>query len=179
MVVMFVVYTGLGDVGDPSMPQAHSPDEDAMLTKVHTGLDRCRAMWWKPAHKAEKVWVAIAFTWCMVLFAMMPLWHFRGGQNPSGVRRKVDPKAFYARTMAFATQYKVGEDRGVPIVQAPPGSDRLSRGAHLPVVSDSPAGAGQGVHAAHFLARREPRLLAVPRERQLPDHSQAMTTRCA
>ena len=55
-----------------------------MLTKVHTGLDRCPGIWWKPAHKAEKIWVAIAFAWCMVLFAMMPLWHWRGGQNPVG-----------------------------------------------------------------------------------------------
>ena len=94
-----------------------------MLSKVQTGLDAVPGNWWKPAHKAEKVWVSIAFAWCMVLFAMMPLWHFRGGQNPSGVRSRVDPKAFYARTLAFAAQYKVGEDRGIPIVQAPPGSD--------------------------------------------------------
>jgi cytochrome c oxidase subunit 2 len=94
-----------------------------MLTKVHTGLDPVPGIWWKPAHKAEKVWVAIAFGWCMVLFAMMPLWHYRGGQNPSGVRRRVDPKTYYARTMAFANQYKVGVDQGLPIVQPPAGSD--------------------------------------------------------
>ena len=94
-----------------------------MLTKVHTGLDPVEGIWWKPAHKAEKVWVAIAFCWCMVLFAMMPLWHFRGGQNPSGVRSRVEPKAFYARTLAFAKQYQIGDDRGVPIVAPPPGAD--------------------------------------------------------
>ena len=59
----------------------------------------------------------------MVLFAMMPLWHYRGGQNPSGVRSRVDPKAFYARTLAFAKQYKVGEDQGLPIAQPPAGAD--------------------------------------------------------
>ena len=32
-----------------------------MLTKVHTGLDPVPGVWWKPAHKAEKIWVAIAF----------------------------------------------------------------------------------------------------------------------
>jgi cytochrome c oxidase subunit II len=94
-----------------------------MLTRIHTGLDPVPGVWWRPAHKAEKIWVGIAFAWCMVLFAMMPLWHWKGGQNPSGIRRKVDPQAFYARTVAFAQQYRIGEDRGIPIVAPPPGSD--------------------------------------------------------
>lgn len=94
-----------------------------MLTKVHSGLDPVPGVWWKPAHKAEKVWVAIAFAWCMVLFAMMPLWHWKGGQNPSGIRRRVDPVKFYERTVAFAQQYKIGEYRGVPIVAPPPGAE--------------------------------------------------------
>lgn len=94
-----------------------------MHTETHTGLDSPRGVWWKPAHKAEKLWVAIAFGWCMVLFAMMPLWHLKGAQNPSGIRRRTTPSAFYARTMEFVKQYKVGEDRGMPIVAPPPGSE--------------------------------------------------------
>lgn len=93
-----------------------------MLTKVHTGLEPVPGVWWRKAHKAEKVWVGIAFAWCMVLFAMMPLWHWKGGQNPSGIRSRVDPKAFYARTVSFAQQYKIGEDKGIPIVAPPVGS---------------------------------------------------------
>ena len=27
-----------------------------MLTKVHTGLDPVPGVWWRPAHKAEKLW---------------------------------------------------------------------------------------------------------------------------
>ena len=65
-----------------------------MHTETHTGLDSPKGNWWRPAHRSEKVWVGIAFAWCMVLFAMMPLWH-----------------------------WKVGEDRGMPIVAPPPGSD--------------------------------------------------------
>ncbi len=94
-----------------------------MLTKVHSGLDPVPGVWWKPAHKSEKIWVAISFAWCMVLFAMMPLWHWKGGQNPSGIRRKVEPMKFYARTMEFAQQYKIGEDRGIPIVAPPAGAE--------------------------------------------------------
>jgi cytochrome c oxidase subunit 2 len=93
------------------------------MTDIHTGLDSPRGIWWKPAHRNEKLWVTIAFAWCMVLFAMMPLWHWKGGQNPSGVRRRVEPAAFYKRTQEFITQYKVGEDHGIPIVAPPPGSD--------------------------------------------------------
>ena len=94
-----------------------------MQPNTHTGLDAPQGNWWKPAHKAEKVWVAIAFVWCMVLFAMMPLWHWRGGQNPSGIRSRTTPDAFIARVQEFIKQYQVGEDRGLPIVAPPPGSD--------------------------------------------------------
>ena len=94
-----------------------------MLTETHTGLDSPRGNWWKPAHKSERTWVAIAFGWCMVLFAMMPLWQVKGGQNPSGIRRRVEPAAFFARTQEFIKQYQIGDDRGMPIVAPPPGSD--------------------------------------------------------
>ncbi len=90
---------------------------------THTGLESPRGIWWRPAHRAEKTWVAIAFAWCMVLFAMMPLWHLKGNQNPSGIRRRVEPAAFYRRTQEFIKQYKVGDDRGMPIVAPPPGSE--------------------------------------------------------
>lgn len=94
-----------------------------MHTETHTGLDSPKGTWWKPAHKSERTWVAIAFGWCMVLFAMMPLWQVKGGQNPTGIRRKTDPAAYFTRTQEFITQYKIGEDRGMPIVAPPPGSD--------------------------------------------------------
>lgn len=94
-----------------------------MKLDTHTGLDSPQGVWWTPAHKHEKVWVAIAFGWCMVLFAMMPLWHLKGGQNPSGIRARVEPHAFFARTQEFTNEYRIGEDQGIPIVAPPPGSD--------------------------------------------------------
>src|SRR3990172_7629958 len=94
-----------------------------MTPHTHTGLDSPPGVWWKPAHKAEKMWVTIAFVWCLILFAMMPLWHLKGGQNPSGIRRRTTAAAFYKRTQEFVNQYKVGEDRGIPIVEPPPGSE--------------------------------------------------------
>jgi cytochrome c oxidase subunit 2 len=89
----------------------------------HTGIEAPQGIWWKPVHRSEKVWVSIAFAWCMVLFAMMPLWHLRGGQNPSGIRHRVDPAAYRARVAEFIQQYQVGTDRGMPVVAPPPGSD--------------------------------------------------------
>jgi cytochrome c oxidase subunit 2 len=93
------------------------------MADIHTGLESPRGIWWRPAHRTERLWVTIAFAWCMVLFAMMPLWHFKGGQNPSGIRRRVEPAAFYRRTQEFINQYRVGDDHGIPIVAPPPGSD--------------------------------------------------------
>jgi len=90
---------------------------------MHTGIESPRGVWWKPAHKAEKMWVLIAFGWCMVLFAMMPLWHLKGAQNPSGIRHRVDPNAYARRTNEFIAAYKIGEEAGHAIVEPPPGSD--------------------------------------------------------
>jgi len=90
---------------------------------MHSGIESPPTIWWKPAHRAEKLWVAVAFGWCMVLFAMMPFWHLRGGQNPSGIRHTVDPQAFMARTQEFINTYQVGTDGGIPVVEPPAGSD--------------------------------------------------------
>ena len=87
------------------------------------GIEPALGVWWKPAHKAEKVWIAIAFAWCMVLFAMMPLWHLKGGQNPTGIRHRVEPADFEARTNEFIEEYRVGEEAGIPIVEPPPGAE--------------------------------------------------------
>lgn len=89
-----------------------------------TGVTSPQGIWWKPAHKAERVWFTIAFIWCLVLFAMMPFWHARGGQNPSGIRARVEPAAYIARVQQFVRDYGTGEsDQGIPIVAPPPGSD--------------------------------------------------------
>lgn len=88
----------------------------------HSGIEAPQGIWWKPMHGTEKLWVWISFAWCLVLFAMMPLWHLRGGQNPSGIRHRVEPSAYGARVAEFVEQYKVGEDHGFPVVEPPPGS---------------------------------------------------------
>jgi cytochrome c oxidase subunit 2 len=89
-----------------------------------TGVTAPQGVWWKPAHKAEKVWFTIAFVWCMILFAMMPLWHLRGGQNPTGIRARVEPGAYLARVTQFIGDYGTGEfESGIPVVAPPPGAE--------------------------------------------------------
>jgi cytochrome c oxidase subunit 2 len=90
---------------------------------MHSGIVSPKGIWWKPAGRQEKMWVTIAFVWCLVLFAMMPLWHLRGGQNPTGIRSRVTPEEFVARVNRFVEEHKVGEENGQPVVEAPPGSD--------------------------------------------------------
>lgn len=94
-----------------------------------TGVTSPKGIWWKPAHASEKVWFTLAFIWCMILFAMMPLWHLKGGQNPTGIRAKVDPAAFRARVSQFVADYRIGTDNGLPLVAPPPGSDVYLQGA--------------------------------------------------
>jgi cytochrome c oxidase subunit 2 len=93
-----------------------------------TGMEAPKGIWWKPVHGAEKMWFGIAFAWCMVLFAMMPLWHWKGGQNPSGIRSRVEPAAFAERVQEFIAEYQVGEENGFPVVEPPVGSDIYLQG---------------------------------------------------
>ena len=91
--------------------------------EFHSALVPPQGIWWKPAHRQERIWIAIAFGWCLVLFTMMPLWHFKGGQNPAGVRYRVKPEDYVARVERFVADYQVGEENGIPIVAPPPGAD--------------------------------------------------------
>lgn len=90
---------------------------------MNTAIESPRGVWWRPAKGSEKLWVTVAFAWSIVLFAMMPLWHLKGGQNPSGIRHKVEPAEFEARANEFIEMYQVGEESGFPVVEPPPGSD--------------------------------------------------------
>jgi cytochrome c oxidase subunit 2 len=80
--------------------------------------------WWKQSlPKEEKMWVTIAIVWALVMFIMMPLWHVYGKQNPPTETYKVTPAEFEKSVNDFIAKYKVGEDKGVPVVAPPPGSD--------------------------------------------------------
>ena len=90
---------------------------------MHSGIVSPKGIWWKPAGRQERIWVTVALVWSLIMFAMMPLWHYKGGQNPSGIRSRVAPAAFQERVNRFVADYKVGEENGFPIVAPPPGSE--------------------------------------------------------
>lgn len=80
--------------------------------------------WWKPLHRYEKTWVTVAFIWCIMLTAMMPIWFMSGRQNVPTVTYTTTPDEFKADVDAFVEEYGTGESlHGVPIVAPPPGSD--------------------------------------------------------
>ena len=79
--------------------------------------------WFRMPHGHERLWIGLALVWCLIMFAMMPYWHFRGKQNSTGESYSVTPAKFVERVDQFITTNKVDERDGVPIVEAPPGGD--------------------------------------------------------
>jgi cytochrome c oxidase subunit 2 len=89
-------------------------------------LPPAERLWWKtPVGREEIVWVGLALTWCLILFAMMPYWHLYGKQNLSNEAYKVHPAAFEAKVKAMVDQHKVREEgpQQIPVVHPPAGSD--------------------------------------------------------
>ncbi|GIX43190.1 MAG: cytochrome c oxidase subunit 2 [Leptospiraceae bacterium] len=79
--------------------------------------------WFHPPEGAERAWIGISLIWCIIMFIMMPYWHFKGKQNSTGEAYRVTPQAFVERVDKFVESYKVGEENGIPIVEPPPGND--------------------------------------------------------
>jgi cytochrome c oxidase subunit 2 len=81
-------------------------------------------IWWKPLHRYEKTWVIVAFIWCLMLSAMMPIWFMSGRQNVPTETYRTTPAEYKTAVDAFVAEYDTGEKmNGVPIVAPPPGSD--------------------------------------------------------
>jgi len=83
-------------------------------------------IWWKePIEKSEILWISIAFIWALIMFFMMPYWHYAGEQNLSNEAYKIKPAVFAEKTEAMAKKYKVREEAksGTPVVHPPAGSD--------------------------------------------------------
>ncbi|MBZ0271091.1 cytochrome C oxidase subunit II [bacterium] len=86
------------------------------------------AGWFKAPTGGERLWVGLALSWCLVMFLMMPYWHFKGKQNSTGEAYRVTPAAFYDRVARFIETNKVGEENGVAIVEPAPGGDAYLMG---------------------------------------------------
>ncbi len=78
-------------------------------------------IWWRKLGRLEKNLVLVAFIWCLLLTAMMPLWYFLGRLNVPTTTLRTTPAKFEVVVKDFAAQYQVGEEKGIPVVAPPPG----------------------------------------------------------
>jgi len=82
--------------------------------------------WFKAPEGAERLWIGLSLVWCLIMFIMMPLWHFAGKQNSTGEAYAVKPADFVERVNKFVETNQVGEyngDKNLPIVEPSPGGD--------------------------------------------------------
>ena len=84
--------------------------------------------WWKPFHREEKIWLALAVVWGIVMFFMMPLGHLNkeARQNVSSETYKTNPTEFNQYYEAFVAKYQRKDAEGkpqliknIPVVEAP------------------------------------------------------------
>jgi len=83
-------------------------------------------IWWRErVAKTEVLWVTLALVWALVMFFMMPYWHFAGDQNLSNEAYRITPEAFAEKAEAFAEKHTVRTDEAsdMPVVAPPAGSD--------------------------------------------------------
>jgi cytochrome c oxidase subunit 2 len=81
-------------------------------------------IWWnEPIHKVELGWIVIVFLWGLFMFFFMIAWHFIGDQNLSTETYRIQPSKYEEKVEAFAEQYQIGEEEGVPVVRPPAGED--------------------------------------------------------
>jgi len=83
-------------------------------------------LWWRqPIDKVEIVWILIAFTWCLIMFFMMPYWHVFGNQNLSSETYRTTPERFAAKAQEMVDKWTVRTetDEKIPVVRPPAGAD--------------------------------------------------------
>jgi cytochrome c oxidase subunit 2 len=83
-------------------------------------------LWWRqPIDKVEIVWILIAFTWCLIMFFMMPYWHVFGNQNLSSETYRTTPDRFAAKAQEMVDKWTVRTetDEKIPVVKPPAGAD--------------------------------------------------------
>ncbi len=88
-------------------------------------------VWWKePVERSEVIWVTLALVWALIMFFMMPYWHFAGEQNLSNEAYKITPDAYAEKVEAEVEKYTVREegDTGIPVVRPPAGGDAYQLG---------------------------------------------------
>jgi cytochrome c oxidase subunit 2 len=86
------------------------------------------AEWFRAPSGSERTWIGLALAWCLIMFVMMPYWHFKGKQNSTGESYAVAPADFAKRVEAFVASNTVGSENDIPIVEPAPGGDAYLQG---------------------------------------------------
>ncbi len=81
------------------------------------------AGWLKPPAGAERLWVGLALSWCIIMSLAMPYWYSYGKQNSTGESYRVSSADYSTRVQQFVESNTVGTEQGIPIVEIPPGGD--------------------------------------------------------
>jgi cytochrome c oxidase subunit II len=79
--------------------------------------------WWGRIGPDERLWLTVAFGWCLIMFTGMIVWQNMGEQTIPVESYKIDQTAFREEVQAFVDARQVGEENGVPIVRPEPGED--------------------------------------------------------
>ena len=139
-----------------------------MHTDTHTGLESPPGIWWKPAHKSEKVWVGDRL--CLVHGALRDDAALALEGRAESVRHPGPHHAAGVRRARRRIHHAIPDRPGPRDAHRQPAARRrhLSRRGVVSVVPDPEAAEERGVYAPPVVARREPRVLALPDQRQFP-----------
>jgi cytochrome c oxidase subunit II len=82
-----------------------------------------RRLWWGRIGPDERLWLTVAFIWCLIMFTGMIVWQNVGEQTIPVESYRIDQEAFRAEAEAFMEARQVDEEDGVPVVEPMPGED--------------------------------------------------------
>ena len=105
-------------------------------------------VWWKqPIDRLEGTWIVLALIWCLVMFFMMPYWHFKGKQNSTGEGYRVTPMDFVVH--ALTTFFYLSNPKAAEIMM----TAHFSGMAYVQTLPKSEA--EKRINKAHFAAGLE------------------------
>jgi cytochrome c oxidase subunit II len=88
-----------------------------------TTLSSPPRLWWGRIGPDERIWLTVAFVWCLVMFTAMVTWQSTGEQRIPVESYKVDTGVFLQEVEDFIAARQIGEEAGVPLVAPEPGED--------------------------------------------------------
>jgi cytochrome c oxidase subunit II len=96
---------------------------DAPAAKPLNTLLPPRTLWWGRIGPDERLWLTVAFVWCLIMFTGMIVWQNIGAQTIPTESYRIDEQVFADEVEAFIAARQVGEENGVPVVEPQPGED--------------------------------------------------------